>query len=54
MKIVICDAHRVFADALASLLRSAGHEVTGSALNLEDATEILRQVIGPLEPRPTA
>jgi two-component system nitrate/nitrite response regulator NarL len=43
MKIVICDAHRVFADALASLLRSAGHEVTGSALNLEDATEILRR-----------
>jgi two-component system nitrate/nitrite response regulator NarL len=43
MKIVICDAHRVFADALASLLRSAGHEVTGSALNLDEATEILRR-----------
>jgi two-component system nitrate/nitrite response regulator NarL len=43
MRIVICDGHRVFADALASLLRSAGHEVTGSALDLEGATGILRR-----------
>ena len=42
MKIVICDGHRVFADALESLLRSAGHDVVGSALSLEEATEILR------------
>jgi two-component system nitrate/nitrite response regulator NarL len=42
MRIVICDGHRVFADALESLLRSAGHDVVGSALGLEEATEILR------------
>jgi two-component system nitrate/nitrite response regulator NarL len=40
MKIVICDAHRVFADALASLLRSAGHHVAGTTLNLEEAAGI--------------
>jgi len=38
---VICDAHRVFADALASLLQAAGHHVTGSAMNLDDAARIL-------------
>jgi DNA-binding NarL/FixJ family response regulator len=43
MRIVICDGHRVFAEALASLLRSAGHEVTGSAVDLEGATGILRR-----------
>jgi two-component system nitrate/nitrite response regulator NarL len=43
MRIVICDGHRVFADALASLLRSVGHEVVGSAVDLEGATEILRR-----------
>jgi len=43
MRIVICDGHRVFADALESLLRSAGHDVIGSALSLEEATEILRR-----------
>jgi two-component system, NarL family, nitrate/nitrite response regulator NarL len=41
MKIVICDGHRVFADALESLLRSAGHEVVGSAVALDEATEIV-------------
>jgi two-component system nitrate/nitrite response regulator NarL len=40
MRIVICDAHRVFADALASLLQGAGHHVAGSALSLEEAAEI--------------
>jgi two-component system, NarL family, nitrate/nitrite response regulator NarL len=39
MKIVICDGHRVFADALASLLHGAGHEVIGSVVSLEEAGE---------------
>jgi two-component system, NarL family, nitrate/nitrite response regulator NarL len=39
MKIVICDGHRVFADALGSLLRGAGHEVVGSVVSLEEAAE---------------
>jgi two-component system, NarL family, nitrate/nitrite response regulator NarL len=41
MRIVICDGHGVFADALASLLRSAGHEVTGTALDLGEAAGML-------------
>jgi DNA-binding NarL/FixJ family response regulator len=41
MRIVICDGHRVFADALASLLGSAGHEVAGTALDLDEATAML-------------
>jgi two-component system, NarL family, nitrate/nitrite response regulator NarL len=41
MKILICDAHRVFADALESLLLAAGHEVTGTVLNLDQASEML-------------
>jgi two-component system nitrate/nitrite response regulator NarL len=41
MRIVICDGHRVFADALASLLRSAGHEVAGAALHLGEAVGML-------------
>ncbi len=41
MRIVICDGHRVFADALASLLRSAGHEVAGTALDLDEAAGML-------------
>ena len=41
MRIVICDGHRVFADALASLLRSAGHEVAGTALDLGEAVGML-------------
>lgn len=41
MRIVICDGHRVFADALASLLRSAGHEVAGTALDLDEAVGML-------------
>jgi DNA-binding NarL/FixJ family response regulator len=43
MRIVICDGHRVFADALESLLRSAGHDVVGSAISLDEATEVLRR-----------
>jgi len=43
MRIVICDGHRVFADALESLLRAAGHDVVGSAVGLDEATEILRR-----------
>jgi two-component system, NarL family, nitrate/nitrite response regulator NarL len=41
MRIVICDGHRVFADALASLLRSAGHRVAGTALDLDEAVGML-------------
>ena len=41
MRIVICDGHRVFADALASLLRAAGHEVAGTALDLGEAAGML-------------
>jgi two-component system, NarL family, nitrate/nitrite response regulator NarL len=48
MRIVICDGHRVFADALASLLRSAGHEVAGTALNLDEAVGML--AVGHSEP----
>jgi two-component system nitrate/nitrite response regulator NarL len=40
MKIVICDGHQVFADALASLLHGAGHEVAGSVIGLQEAAEI--------------
>jgi len=43
MRIVICDGHRVFADALESLLRSAGHDVVGTTLTLDSATEILHR-----------
>jgi two-component system, NarL family, nitrate/nitrite response regulator NarL len=41
MRVVICDGHRVFADALASLLRSAGHHVAGTALDLDEAVGML-------------
>jgi two-component system, NarL family, nitrate/nitrite response regulator NarL len=41
MRIVICDGHRVFADALASLLRSAGHDVAGTVLDLHDVVGML-------------
>jgi two-component system, NarL family, nitrate/nitrite response regulator NarL len=41
MRIVICDAHRVFADALASLLRAAGHDIAGSVLDLDEAAGLL-------------
>jgi two-component system nitrate/nitrite response regulator NarL len=44
MKIVICDGHQVFADALASLLHAAGHEVAGSVVSLEEAAEICGRV----------
>jgi DNA-binding NarL/FixJ family response regulator len=41
MRIVICDAHRVFADALESMLAAAGHHVVGSAVDLDEATRML-------------
>lgn len=41
MRIVICDGHRVFADALASLLGTAGHEIAGTALDLDEAVAML-------------
>jgi two-component system, NarL family, nitrate/nitrite response regulator NarL len=41
MRILICDGHRVFADALASLLGSAGHHVAGSAVDLDEAVALL-------------
>lgn len=44
MNIVICDGHRVFADALASLLHGAGHEVVDSVVSLEEAAETCGRV----------
>lgn len=44
MKIVICDGHRVFADALGSLLHGAGHEVLCSVVSLEEAAETCERV----------
>ncbi len=41
MRIVICDGHRVFADALASLLRAAGHHIVGSAVGLDEAVGLI-------------
>ena len=41
MRIVIADTHRVFASALAALLRRSGHEVVGYATALEAANEII-------------
>jgi len=41
MRVVICDGHRVFADALASLLHDAGHEVVATALDLDEAVGLL-------------
>src|ERR1700684_2792177 len=44
MNIVICDGHRVFADALGSLLHAAGDEVVGSVVRLEEAAETCARV----------
>jgi two-component system nitrate/nitrite response regulator NarL len=41
LKVVIADAHRIFAAALESLLNRAGHEVVGCAPDLEAATELI-------------
>jgi DNA-binding NarL/FixJ family response regulator len=41
MRIMICDAHRVFADALASMLGAAGHHVVGTAVDLDEAVGML-------------
>lgn len=44
MRIVIADAHRIFADALKSLLRRSGHEVVGCVAGLDAAADsILRE-----------
>ncbi len=43
MRIVICDAHRVFADALTALLLAAGHRVVGSTLDLVGLAGILQR-----------
>jgi two-component system, NarL family, nitrate/nitrite response regulator NarL len=40
MRIVICDAHPIFAEALSSLLQKAGHDVVGSAVQLCEAARI--------------
>src|ERR1700733_6996895 len=44
MIIVICDGHRVVAEALASLLHGAGHEVFDSVVSLEEAAETCARV----------
>jgi two-component system, NarL family, nitrate/nitrite response regulator NarL len=41
MRIVICDAHRVFAEALASLLRSAGHDIVGCTVGMAEAAGLV-------------
>jgi two-component system nitrate/nitrite response regulator NarL len=44
LRIVIADAHRIFADALKSLLRRSGHEVVGCVAGLDAAANsILRE-----------
>jgi two-component system, NarL family, nitrate/nitrite response regulator NarL len=40
LRVVIADAHRIFAGALESLLRRAGHEVVGCVAALDDAAEL--------------
>jgi two-component system, NarL family, nitrate/nitrite response regulator NarL len=40
LRIVIADAHPIFAGALESLLRRSGHEVVGCVVRLDDATEL--------------
>lgn len=43
MRVVIADAHRVFAEALTSLLKMAGHEIVGCPTNLDAAARIVDQ-----------
>jgi two-component system, NarL family, nitrate/nitrite response regulator NarL len=43
MRIVIADAHRVFAEALTSLLKMAGHEIVGCATELDAAAGIIKR-----------
>jgi len=40
LRVVIADAHRIFAGALESLLHRAGHEVVGCVAGLDDAAEL--------------
>lgn len=42
LRIVLCDDHVVFTDAMAILLRVSGHEVVGRAPDLHAASELLR------------
>jgi two-component system nitrate/nitrite response regulator NarL len=42
MRIVIADAHRVFAEVLTTLLRKAGHEIVGCAVDLGGAANIIK------------
>ncbi len=41
MRIVIADAHRIFAAALESLLNRSGHDVVGCAVGLDAAVELI-------------
>ncbi|MDA8321620.1 MAG: response regulator transcription factor [Actinomycetota bacterium] len=41
MKIAIADAHRVFAEALATLLRKSGHDIAGWAADLDGMAGII-------------
>jgi two-component system nitrate/nitrite response regulator NarL len=43
MRIVIAAAHRVFAEALTSLLKLAGHEIVGCATELDAAAGIIKR-----------
>jgi len=43
LKVVIADAHRIFAAALESLLNRSGHEVVGCVADLDAAVELTRR-----------
>jgi|CZKT01.1.fsa_nt_gi two-component system nitrate/nitrite response regulator NarL len=43
MRVVIADAHRVFAEALTLLLRMAGHDTVGCATELGEAARIIER-----------
>ena len=43
MRVVIADAHRIFAAALESLLNRSGHEVVGCVADLDAAVELTRR-----------
>ena len=43
MRIVIATAHRVFAEALTSLLKKSGHDIVGCATELDAAARIIER-----------
>lgn len=43
MRIVIADAHRVFAEVLTSLLKKAGHDIVGCPKDLGSTVSIIKR-----------